>query len=166
MAANLLEADCPLTHDRLGRPIQGPCQLWTKALDRHGYGAMGNSDFGNNKIHRAHRVSYAIAQGVPLTEISDISELDHLCRVHACCAPLHLEPVTHQENHQRGDVWAINGSKTKCPRGHDYDDENTGWHFRKRSDSWERYCRTCYRDRTRAAYDPAKRRARYDEGRG
>lgn len=150
-----------MTHDRDGRPLNGPCQIWTKALDSHGYGVLGNKDFGNTIIQRAHRVSYALAHGVPLTEIRTIPELDHLCRVPACCAPAHLDPVTHAENVRRGDAWAINGAKEKCPSGHDYDAENTGRHYRRRSESWERYCRRCYRDRQRAAYDPEKRRARH-----
>lgn len=157
MAANLLEVPCPVTHDRLGRLMKGPCRIWTKALDSHGYGVLGNKDFGNTIIQRAHRVSYALAHGIPLTRIRSIPELDHLCRVPACCAPDHLDPVTHAENLRR----AVHVPKSECPAGHLYDEENTGYHFRRRTNQWEYYCRKCFRDRQRAAYDPEKRRARH-----
>src|SRR3954462_9926255 len=35
---HLVITPCPLTHDRLGRPIVGPCLIWDRATDRHGYG--------------------------------------------------------------------------------------------------------------------------------
>jgi hypothetical protein len=55
-------------------------------------------------------------------------DMDHLCRVHACCNPEHLEPVTHAENVRRGravDVARrLAASRTHCANGHPYEDDN------------------------------------------
>lgn len=160
IAAHTKEAPSPITTDRLGRPIIGPCRLWTRALDGKGYGAMGNRDFGSTKIQRVHRVAYALAHGVPLTDLRSIPELDHLCRVEHCCAPAHLEPVKHGENVRRGDVAAINGSRTECIRGHAFTPENT-YTYTNRSGGVGRGCRTCTTARNKARYDPIARRVRY-----
>jgi hypothetical protein len=85
------------------------CIIWTKALTAAGYGVTRGG--------YVHRLAYEAANG----PIPDGLELDHLCRNRACYNVLHLEPVTHAENMRRG-FW---GSKTECPQGHPYDDENT-----------------------------------------
>ena len=66
------------------------CWLWTGHLDRNGYGKVGN--------RLAHRMAYTMVKGV----IPEGLSLDHLCRVHNCVNPDHLEPVTHAENVRRG----------------------------------------------------------------
>jgi Holliday junction resolvase len=68
--------------------------LWTGSVDRAGYG----------KLHRdgqtlAHRW-YWIQRFGPVP--ADRPILDHLCRVHRCVNPEHLEPVTQIENRLRG----------------------------------------------------------------
>jgi hypothetical protein len=165
MAANTEEVPPPIATDRLGRPIIGPCRLWTKALDGKGYGAVGNRDFGSTSIQRAHRAAYALAHDVPLTDIRSIPELDHLCRVTRCCAPAHLEPVTHRENVARGDWGSRNRGKTECIRGHPFTPENTRT-YRTHLGGVGRACRACQRAKQRAAYDAAVRHGRYAEGRG
>jgi len=50
------------------------------------------------KTVRAHRFYYERING----PIPDGLELDHLCRVHSCVNPDHLEPVTHTVNMRRG----------------------------------------------------------------
>jgi hypothetical protein len=145
-----------MTHDRLGQPLIGPCLIWTKALDGKGYGAIGNKDFGSYRIQRAHRVAYGLAHDVPMTGLESIPELDHLCRVTACCSADHLEPVTHGENIRRGDLNAAKKNRTHCPYGHAYTPANTV--ISKRGG---RSCRTCKNDGERARYDPAKRAARH-----
>jgi hypothetical protein len=103
---------------------------------------MGNADFGSTTIQRTHRVAYALAHGIPLTELRSIPELDHLCRVTNCCAPAHLEEVTHGENVQRGDTALINGARTECIRGHPFNEANTRYY--RRSDGGDgRACRVC-----------------------
>lgn len=88
------------------------CWLWTAALTTGGYGQIRI----NEHNHSVHRVVYESLVG----PIPEGLELDHLCRVRRCVNPLHLEPVTHQENAIRGLLW-----KESCPKGHPYDDQNT-----------------------------------------
>ena len=65
-------------------------------------------------------------------------ELDHLCHNPACVNPLHLEPVTHKVNMQRGDR---NTSITSCPYGHEYTFENT--YICRPKTQPGRMCRAC-----------------------
>ena len=110
------------------------CWLWTGAMNNTGYGAF----WFNGRITKAHRASYELFVG----KIPDGLQLDHLCRIRCCVNPEHLEPVTGSENVKRGLTPAINrlreSSKTHCPQGHEYNEENTyvtaaGW----------RKCRQC-----------------------
>lgn len=81
----------------------------------------------------AHRVAYEEIMG----PVPEGLELDHLCRTRSCVNPSHLEPVTHRENMNRGDV--ATRRKTHCPKGHPYDEENTGIY------NGYRNCRACAR---------------------
>lgn len=136
------------------------CWLFTGA-DRNGdgYGAfnVGDKSEGTYRLRSAHRVSYEIFVG----PIPEGLHLDHLCRVRCCVNPAHLEPVTCRENLRRGigtgsgvvadkDTAARRGNVaakraiTHCPRGHEYDEENTYHH-----PNGTRHCRACYRERYR-----------------
>jgi hypothetical protein len=85
----------------------------------------------------AHRFMYESLVG----PIPDGMTLDHLCRRPACCNPTHLEVVTMKENLLRGEgVGALNARKTKCCRGHPFDEVNT-----RVSASGARVCRACAR---------------------
>ena len=71
------------------------CWLWTASINpKTGYGQFFPTH-GTRKD--SHRLSYELLVGA----IPDGLELDHLCRVPACCRPSHLGPVTHQENMRR-----------------------------------------------------------------
>lgn len=100
----------------------------------------------------AHRVAWTLTHG----PIPDAADIDHVCRVIACCNPdpKHLEPVTHRENLRRGQgASAINAKKTHCPQGHEYTPENTI--IRERDGYTGRECRICAREsskRSRAAW--------------
>ena len=113
-----------------------PCWEWQLALDKDGYGRFKI----HKKGHRAHRVAYEIYVGpIPETMV-----IDHLCRNKKCCNPLHLETVTTQENIQRGELTIREKSKTHCPQGHPYDEENTHFHLSKKGTIW-RTCRACWK---------------------
>jgi HNH endonuclease len=85
-----------------------------------------------------HRAVYTLLVG----PIPPRMELDHLCRVRACCNPDHLEVVTHAENMRR------KASRGFCRLGHAMTPENTtqngGTVLCKR-------CRRDYRRRRNAA---------------
>lgn len=115
------------------------CLLWTGYLNERGYGT-----FRDGKMHRAHRWIYERWVG----PIPGGLELDHLCRVRHCVNPLHMEPVTHQENMARG----LNATKTRCLRGHEFNEENTYLAFN--GVSFLRQCKAC-RELRRPRYDGA-----------
>jgi hypothetical protein len=135
-------------------PGPNGCLLYTGTLNNRGYGQI--SVDGTPTL--AHRAMYELKVG----PIPDGMFLDHTCHnrdaacmggatcLHRRCVNVeHLEPVTGAENTRRGKSWAINGTKTHCPQGHSYDDENTHvWNNR-------RYCRAC----NRAVRNRARREA-------
>jgi hypothetical protein len=132
------------------------CWIWTGAKWARGYGRFTMP--GDQRRVAAHRFGYEQLVG----PIPDGLELDHLCRVHSCVNPSHLEPVTHAENSRRGIAAALSGvrerSKTHCPRGHAYDAENTYW----RADWAGRNCRACGRENARRYKAEKRRRATSD----
>ena len=113
--------------------VDDECWYWTAYKTKKGYGTF----CVNYKILRAHRFSYLIHKG----EIPEGFVLDHLCRNTSCVNPQHLEVVTHKENVQRG--ISFNGSKTHCPQGHEYTEENT---LKRQDHPNYRDCRTCNRE--------------------
>lgn len=125
---------------------QGGCWIWIGALNQYGYGSMR----GPTGTVATHRFVYERERG-PIPEALD---LDHLCRVRSCCNPDHLEPVTRQENVNRGD-----GAKSDlCRNGHPFDLLAGA---RK-----ERRCSTCEREKRRARTERERReRNRVDESR-
>lgn len=88
------------------------CWIWAAYVDPGGYGRF--SVVGQSL--RAHRITYRALVG----PIPDGREIDHRCRVRACCNPLHLEAVSHRENLYRGMApAAINRRRAHCKRGHE-----------------------------------------------
>lgn len=142
-----------------------PCWIWQGALNYKGYG-VGHP---GGKWSRIHRVTYVEYVG----PIPDGLQIDHLCRVKACCNPDHLEAVTAGENLRR--AWADrprrpskprlftrprkNGIITHCKRGHELTPENT-----MTAGSGKRACRICAYAiaKPRKARWRAKRRAERD----
>lgn len=76
------------------RGFDSECWVWPKAKAHGGYGIVRRD--GRNL--RTHVVTYESVNGA----VPDGLELDHLCRVPACCNPDHLEAVSHTENVRRG----------------------------------------------------------------
>ncbi|KKN67778.1 hypothetical protein LCGC14_0458110 [marine sediment metagenome] len=119
---------------RVGQSYLG-CWLWQGYIRPDGYGEFAVS---HRKSMPAHVFSYTDTYG-PLPEGL---ELDHLCRVHSCVRPDHLEAVTHQTNTLRGvGPAAQNAKKIHCPQGHPYDASNTSIYKNRRR------CRECNRIR-------------------
>ncbi len=116
------------------------CWIWTAARGDHGYGT-----FGARPTKLAHRVAHEIFTG----PIPAGLHIDHLCRVHECVNPDHIEAVTRTENIRRGDHnyiglaanWAERRARSQCPRGHPYDEANT--YIRPNGG---RKCRICARE--------------------
>jgi hypothetical protein len=104
------------------------CWTWRAARDRYGYGTIAV----DRKKRPAHRVSYSVFRG----PIPEGMVIDHLCRNRACVNPWHMEPVTNEENVNRG---LRSGAKTHCVNSHEYTPENTY----ARPDSGKRKCRAC-----------------------
>ena len=116
------------------------CWIWVGRTASNGYGVL---NIGNRR-RQAHRVVYEYFRG----PIPEGLEIDHLCRVHPCVNPGHLEAVTHAENMRRGmSLPAQNSRKTHCTRGHELFGDNL-----RVDKNGRRSCRTCTRDRQREAW--------------
>ncbi|MBS69355.1 MAG: hypothetical protein CMK98_13615 [Pseudomonas sp.] len=129
------------------RPELGPCWIWTAYIRPDGYGSFVTDTRAiSHEVSLAHRFSYELHFG----PIPDGFDIDHLCRVRSCVNPAHLEAVTHAVNCRRGIAGAVNGdrqrAKTHCPRGHEYNQENT--YISRKS---ARECRRCRRGAKRAS---------------
>jgi HNH endonuclease len=72
-----------------------PCWIWQLATVFRGYGRIRV----NGKQIPAHLFMYEKVRGV---EVEKGLDMDHLCRVHRCVNPDHLEPVSREVNMQRG----------------------------------------------------------------
>lgn len=120
------------TAETLG-PLATPCRVWRWTKNWKGYGYIRRMhEVPGNRV--VHRLFYEMSRG----SIPPGLELDHLCRVRACCNPDHLEAVTTRENVLRGfGACAVHARKTHCIRGHEFTDTNT---YRRRDG---RECRTC-----------------------
>ena len=86
------------------RPALGPCWLWTGSRSVAGYGSFnvhGGRRTEAADVKLAHRFSYELAFG----SIPTGMEIDHLCFVHDCVRPIHLEAVTPAENKRRSVIY-------------------------------------------------------------
>lgn len=86
--------------------------MWQGRPNAWGYGRLTV----DGVLTYAHRYSYTLLVG----PIPYGLGIDHLCRVHLCVRPDHLEPVTTRVNTLRGlSPSAGNAIKTHCSRGHE-----------------------------------------------
>lgn len=104
------------------------CWVTTGLVNHKGYGVAYVLRFPV----QAHCLVYWMLRG----PYDPALQLDHLCRVRACCNPDHLEPVTALENTRRGE----RAQQTHCKRGHDLADARVDPRGR-------RDCRRCAKDR-------------------
>lgn len=114
------------------------CWLWDGKITTRSRGGdvRGQLSVGD-KTAFAYRASYQAFRG----PIPRGLEIDHLCRVPLCVNPAHLEAVTHKVNQERG-----RGSRTRCKRGHLFDEKNTAVSI-IRGRTAVRRCRRCCADR-------------------
>jgi len=113
----------------------GDCWLWTGCLGTGGYGRF---TIGPGSQVYAHRFAWAVVFGVPPDSSLTV---DHLCNIRACVNPIHLALVPIRDNVLRGESFAAkNAAKTRCSRGHPFDDMNT-----RIAPSGQRVCRRCSR---------------------
>lgn len=137
----------PLTHLRARVTEQSDgCWIWQQHCNRQGYGTVRLMALNERRAVLVHRAMYELLIG----PIPDGMELDHLCRVRACCNPAHLEAVTHKVNIERGEWQArkveARRAKTHCQRDHEYTPANTYLDSHGR-----RHCRACKASWARAA---------------
>lgn len=112
--------------------ITEACWLWKGVKVSDNYGSF----YADGTKGAAHRWSYEWFVG----PIPEGLQIDHLCRVHDCVNPDHLEPVTQHENWRRGEApSAIAFRRGTCKWGHPWDEKNTRWLGKKRT------CRECHR---------------------
>lgn len=128
--------------DKAGTPEHPWCWVWIASRKPAGYGQLRR----RGKTLYAHRVAYeSLVETIP----SGLT-LDHLCRNRACVNPVHLEPVSNEENLRRGNhpaparqvaerAWAKRRAQTHCKRGHALDGDNV------RAVGGRRHCRACGR---------------------
>ncbi len=119
------------------------CWLWERPLNRKGYGHAWVA----RKHFAIHRLSYQHFVG----PIPEALQIDHLCKNRNCWNPEHLEVVTLRENIRRGDAGKPQASRTHCPQGHPYNEENTARR------NGERVCKKCARDRANKIYWDSQR---------
>lgn len=113
------------------------CWLWTKSVDRDGYGKA----WWNKRLYRVHRLAFEAWVGA----IPGGVVVDHLCRQRSCLNPGHLELVTAIENTRRGVA-----ARTSCRNGHAMDEANT---YRWKN---SRVCRACSRATSRKYSERAR----------
>jgi hypothetical protein len=124
------------------------CWKWNAhTASTRGYGSF----FIQGKRHAAHRVAYQIFCG----GIPEGLHLDHLCRIHNCVNPLHLEPVTPKENLFRGLLSPL--TRTHCKNGHEYTADNTAVGMGRGGRTFRR-CLTCSIENNRKSQDQRMRK--------
>lgn len=105
----------------------------------------------NNKSIYTHRFMFEYYYG----ELDSSLVIDHLCKNSRCVNPNHLEQVTQKQNCNRGLVGSNMSTKTHCPQGHEYTEENT-YSYKSKQGLFSRHCRICNLDHQRE-YEKRKR---------
>lgn len=137
------EATCP-NHD-----LVGPCHITMHRNRKDGYRDVYDASSG--KIVLVHRYVWEKTKG----PIPPGLEIDHQCRVRACCNVDHLRVVTKKVNttENSNSVGAKNKVKTHCPKGHEFTPENTK--IAKKNGA--RACRQCHKEDNKARNERKRR---------
>lgn len=126
------------------------CWIWTAGKSHNGYGKIEITGNGFKRTERAHRVSYQQFVG-PIPKGLLVL---HSCDNPSCINPDHLfigtqkDNIRDREDKKRGNN--ANAKKTHCPRGHEYNEENTYMNGDKR------VCRICRYINNRQRYKNLK----------
>jgi len=127
------------------------CWLWAAEFvsnaGRHGTAKYGRFKIAGRKV-LAHRLSYEMHYHITIPEGMTIDHVkERGCTSTLCVNPYHLEMITGKETLRGANmVWDMQAGKTQCPKGHAYDEDNTGFQ------SGGRYCRVCAREQSRQRY--------------
>jgi hypothetical protein len=127
--------------------LEGPCHIFRGGKNTNGYGKVYPSKRKSVYVHRYiwERDRGPIPAGM---------EVDHQCRVRACCNVDHLRVVTVKVGRLEnvvGSFWKLNAAKTHCKHGHAFDAANTYVY------KGHRACRAC--NSVRSAACKKKRRS-------
>lgn len=117
------------------------CWEWKAYKNSKGYGQF----YLDKKRPLAHRVAYTEFVGPVPVELV----LDHRCLNPSCVRPSHLEPVTNDENLERGT--GRKRTATHCAHGHEWAVEG---YYRKNGTLT---CHECDRIRARESYHRRKK---------
>jgi hypothetical protein len=158
--------------DQSGGP--DACHPWMMGKMNNGYGQYNSTAFG---VRTAHSLAYEFSFG-PIPEDPTIGrriDVDHechnrdvscrggkTCKHRLCCNPKHLKLRKTGANRMEADRLRGRGVFTEsCPKGHPYDEENTGWTKRtvRGITKSERYCKACNRDKAYKAKHGVERPA-------
>lgn len=125
--------------DRFWKKVDkaGPneCWNWRGGKPGKGYGRITV----NGRGMPAHRLSVLLS-GRPIPKGMFV---DHCCRNTKCVNPRHLRVVTPRINSIENSIGptAINASRTHCPKGHEYTEDNTRYCSRG-----HRTCKACQKE--------------------
>jgi hypothetical protein len=120
------------------------CHLWTKAVDRKGYGRFGIGQ--PTRTFFAHRVAIALAGVVP----PDGLMVCHSCDNPPCVRPDHLFVGTHEDNMLDWRKKGYRSGALCCSHGHPWTEANTQWYLWEKNGYYLRRCRACERERYRS----------------
>lgn len=128
----------------MSMPItESGCWIWMGSVSSNGY---GNYKIKNKQI-KPHRLSYELF----IDEIDKGLQVCHKCDIKVCVNPNHLFIGTQKDNIQDAvkKKRMFNQRKTRCPKGHKYEENNI---YRLSDKSTRRLCRQCYREKSHRRY--------------